>query len=96
MGEFVFKRQCGRCPAVEEVPVTIEDIKKGVNPEKDRSRALKVSLGGEEILFHSYLCSACHDICMRYVEHIAKELSKKSATRTRSTDEGPELMVEDE
>lgn len=94
MGEFVFKRQCGRCPAVEEVPVSVEDIKKGVDPGKDKSRALQIRVGGKEVVSHDFLCDACTEICSRYVDNIAKQLEKKSATRSKTEDGEPELEVE--
>lgn len=92
MGEFVFKRQCGRCPAVEEVPVSVEDIKKGVDPSRDKSRALQVKVGGEVVVDHDFLCDACNEICTRYAENISKQLEKKSATRSK--DEGGETEVD--
>lgn len=86
MSELVFKRQCGRCPAVEEVPVSYEDIKSGKDPSKDRSRVLKISVGGKTIVDHDFLCDNCLEIVDNYVQNIGRRLEKRSSTRERTVE----------
>jgi len=87
MDELVFKRQCGRCPAVGEIAVTFDEIKKGKDPGKDKSRAMKIVVGGKTLVDHDYLCDACQEITARYIESIGRELEKRSSTRERRADD---------
>jgi hypothetical protein len=87
MSELVFKRNCNRCPAVQEVPLSFDEIKAGKDPTKDRSRAVKISVGGQVFVSHEYLCDACIEICSRYVKNIGRQLEKRSALRERSEEE---------
>lgn len=83
--ELVFKRPCGRCPAIGEIPVSIAEIKKGTDPSKDRSREMKITIGGKVVVAHAFLCDACQDICTRAIENIGRELEKRSSTRDRTS-----------
>jgi hypothetical protein len=83
MSELVFKRPCGRCPAIGEVPISFEDIKAGKDPSQDQSRRMQVAIGGNMMVDYEFLCDACLEICSRHVLSIGKELEKRSSSRER-------------
>lgn len=81
---------CERCPAVEEDPISLEDLKAGVVPDSD-DRDISVSVGGVEVVHYHYVCKACWEILSVHVADIATQPQKKSSQRkrraSRSTDE---------
>jgi hypothetical protein len=90
MSSLVFKRPCARCPAVAEVPISFEQVKKGVDPAKDKSRRIVVQIGGKTIVEHDHLCDACQEICAKYIANIGKKLEKKASVRERAPAEPAE------
>lgn len=87
MGSLVFKRQCGRCPAIAEMPVTIDEVKKGKIPIDNGQRALRIVLGANTMVEHDFLCDACLEICNKYIKNIGKQLEKRASTRERADEE---------
>ncbi len=79
---FVLKRQCQRCPAVQEVVVTTEDIKAGKIPAESKTAKYAVVVDGKTIASYSELCEACEEAVSKAILDIARKREKKSSKRT--------------
>lgn len=81
---IVMKRSCERCPAVQETPISVEDLASGkFKPagSKDAPVKYEVKVEGKAIVSYKYLCTACEAMVKTAIENIAKTLEKKSSTR---------------
>jgi hypothetical protein len=80
---MVVKRQCERCPAVKEIPVTAEDIKTNkYAPQKaDAPPRYQISVAGKVTASYSNLCDPCEQQVSKAITEIAKKREKKSSTR---------------
>lgn len=87
------KRQCGRCPREEHIPI---DIKEAVELaqrgelEKPANPAITVFIDGTETVSREHLCGPCREIVARLLEQIGRKLEHRSSLRT-SGEEGVEL-----
>ncbi len=83
MSEIVLKKQCERCPAVEEVPVSAEDIKSGkYQPEKtDGAPKIEIKVAGKVAVAYRRLCEACQAAVDKAIADIAKKREKKTSKR---------------
>lgn len=81
---FVLKKTCERCPAVEEVPVSAEDIKTGkYQPEKtDGPPRVEIKMAGKVVASYRYLCTACDAAVAKAVQDIGSKREKKTSVRT--------------
>ena len=79
---LVFKRRCERCPAVEEIPTTLEELQAGAVGE-DSDREVSVSVGNVEIVNYQYVCKSCWEILSAHVADMATQPKKKSSLRKR-------------
>lgn len=84
MSDLILKKQCERCPAVEEVPVSAEDIKSGkYQPEKsDGPPKYEIKVAGKVVCSYKRLCAACEAAVAKQVTDIAKKREKKTSTRS--------------
>lgn len=83
---LVIKRSCERCPAVDEIQLTLEDIKNGKLPlDKAESPArFEVKINGKTAALYKRLCAACEATVSKMVEDIATKREKKTSVRTKS------------
>lgn len=81
---IVLKKQCERCPAVDEVPVSAEDIKSGKYvPEKnDGPPKFEIKVAGKVVASYKRLCAACDAAITKQVTDISKKREKKTSTRS--------------
>lgn len=80
---IVVKRQCERCPAVEEVAVTVEEIKAGKLPvDKADAPKIEVRVGGKVVASYKRLCAACEASVTKAIEDISKKREKKTSKRS--------------
>lgn len=81
---IVLKKQCERCPAVEEVPVSAEDIKSGkYQPEKsDGPPKFEIKVAGKTVCVYRRLCTNCEAAVQKDVSNIAKKREKKTSARS--------------
>lgn len=81
---FVLKKQCERCPAVEEQVVSTEDIKAGkvtIGATKGPPR-YQILVAGKESVSYNRLCAACEAAVSKAVADIAKKREKKTSQRS--------------
>jgi len=80
---MVMKRQCERCPAVKEIPVTAEDIKnnKYAPPKADAPPRYQISSNGKVVVAYTNLCDPCEQQVSKAIAEISKKREKKSSTR---------------
>lgn len=87
---IVIKRDCQRCPAVDEVPVTAEDIKTGkVGAAKDPAKTVpkyEVKIAGKVTISYEHLCPACDNMVSRMIDDMGKKRDKKTSRRSRRDD----------
>lgn len=83
MSDIVIKKQCERCPAVEEVPVTADDIKSGkYQPDKsDGPPKIEIKIDGKMVKTYRRLCAACQAAVDKAVADIVKKREKKTSLR---------------
>lgn len=81
---IVLKKQCERCPAVEEIPVSVEDIKSGKHTldKPDGPPRIEIKVGGKVVTTYRILCDACDAAVSKAVSDIAKKREKKSSQRS--------------
>ena len=82
MSEFVVKRQCERCPAVEEISVTAEDIKSGKYKPEPAAVKYSVLVDGKPLASYSRLCEACDEAVSKAILDIARKREKKTSKRS--------------
>lgn len=94
--KLVVKKQCERCPRVEEHEIDIATVREtGFSLDPD-VKSCQVEIDGEEIGTYEYLCETCRDIVSNYVVAIFQKLEKVSAHRKKKTKEDePEVTVEE-
>lgn len=82
---IVIKRECQRCPAVEEVPVTAEDLKAGkigVPAPTNKPPKYQILIDGKPTVSYSYLCNGCENLMTRAIEDLGKRPKKKTSRRS--------------
>ena len=94
--KLVVKKECERCPRVEEHEVDIATVREtGFSLDPDVT-SCTVQVDGEEIGTYTYLCETCRDIVSNYVVSIFSVQKKVSSHRRRKPKEDePEVTVED-
>jgi len=81
---IVMKRSCERCPAVQEVPVSVEDIASGkIKLGGKELPKYSVLIDGKPVVSYRHLCSACETAVKNAIETISKTLEKKASARTK-------------
>jgi hypothetical protein len=82
---IVMKRSCERCPAVQEIPVSVEDIASGkFKPQaKDGTPKYEIKVEGKPVASFRYLCEACESTVRAALDNISKTLEKKAALRKK-------------
>jgi len=83
---LVIKRSCERCPAIDEIQFTMEDIKNGKLP-MDKSEGpsrFEVKVNGKSVASYKRLCAACEATVAKMVDDIATKREKKTSIRTKS------------
>lgn len=86
---LIEKTPCGRCPAMAEIEVTLEELVAAQkHPEKEPPPILQVRFQGQELelVSYRYLCSACQEIVSRNIRTLC-EVEKRSALRVRGKKE---------
>lgn len=80
---IVIKKPCERCPQVDEVPITADDIKAGkMKPEPtDAPAKYEVKVGGKTHVTYRKLCFACEAAVTKAIDEIATKRQKKSRHR---------------
>lgn len=80
---IVLKKQCERCPAVDEVPVSAEDIKAGKYvPEKtDGPPNIEIKVAGKTVASYKRLCAACQASIAKMIGDIGTKRTKKTSQR---------------
>ena len=83
---LVIKRSCERCPAIDEIQLTVEDIKNGKLPldKAEGPCRFEVKVGGKAVASYRRLCAACEATVAKMVEDIATKREKKTSIRTKS------------
>ena len=83
---LVIKRSCERCPAIDEIQLTMEDIKNGKLPlDKSEGPArFEVKVNGKSVASYKRLCAACEATVSKMVDDIATRREKKTSIRTKS------------
>ncbi len=81
---IVLKKQCERCPAVEEIPVTPEDIKSGkyIPEKKGGPPKYEIKIGGEVVCSYTRLCANCDAAVKKDIANINKRPKKKTTQRS--------------
>lgn len=81
---IVIKRQCDRCPAVEETAITVDDIKAGKLPveKADAAPKYEIKVAGKVVASFKRLCTACEEQVAKAVEDIGKKREKKTSKRS--------------
>jgi hypothetical protein len=79
------KRSCERCPAVQEIPISVEDIASGKfkSNAKESAPKYKVEVEGKVVVAYRYLCAACEATVKSAIEGVAKTLEKKASQRAK-------------
>ncbi len=86
---IVIKRECQRCPAVDEVPITAEEIKSGkvgVPTPKDKPPKYQMMINGKPAFSYDHLCPACDNLITRAIDDMGKKREKKTSRRQRRDD----------
>lgn len=86
---IVIKRECQRCPATEEVPVTAEDLKAGkigIPAPANKPPKYQVVVEGKVAVSYSYLCPGCENLMSKAIEDLGKRPKKKTSRRSSSDD----------
>lgn len=86
------KKQCSRCPRVEQKDITIEEAVKLAKDTKKQPPALEVFLEGESLGSFELLCDTCQTIIARYLENTMKRPKHQSSLREQS--EEPDVKIE--
>lgn len=86
---IVIKRECQRCPAVDEVPITAEDIKSGklgtpAPPNKPPKYEMRIN--GKVAFSYDHLCPGCENLISRSIDDMGKKREKKTSRRSRRDD----------
>lgn len=79
---FIIKRQCERCPAVEEIAVTAEDIKSGKYKSDPPAQKYAVLVEGKVMAAYSRLCGTCDEAVSKAILDIARKREKKTSKRS--------------
>jgi len=74
---FFQKRPCSRCPRIDEIQVTAEEMQ---HP-KEEPTAVYIVVRGEEEHNMQHLCDECRVIVDTHLEIITKRLEKTSSRR---------------
>src|SRR3954471_4291471 len=80
MPKIELTEQCGRCPRVERISVSLEEAVARVKITAAKQKAFAASLDGKETLSFDHLCEECRGIIAGYCEQM-KPQGKKSARR---------------
>jgi len=84
---IVMKRACERCPAVQEIPISVDDIASGKFKPQSKETAgapkYEVKVDGKPVASFKYLCAACESTVNVAIENISKTLEKKASVRTK-------------
>lgn len=86
--KLCIKKQCERCPRVEEEFLTVEEVQKQ-GFHLDAGHSCRMVIDGAEIGSFGHLCSNCKEVVLKYAASIFTPLEKVSSTR-RSKEEIPE------
>lgn len=81
---IVIKRECQRCPAVDEIPITAEDIKKGsagAPPPANKPPKYEMKIDGKVAFSYSHLCPACDHVITKAIDDMGKKREKKTSRR---------------
>lgn len=82
---IVMKRSCERCPAVEETPISVEDIATGKFKPKtkdpDSPSKYEFKVDGKTLAVFRYLCPACDSLVKGMLETVSKKVTKKASVR---------------
>lgn len=82
MSDFIVKRQCERCPSVEEIQVSAEDIKSGKYKPEPTAVKYSVLVDGKPLASYSRLCEACDEAVSKAILDIARKREKKTSKRS--------------
>lgn len=86
---IVIKRECQRCPAVDEVPITAEDLKAGkvgMPAPANKPPRYEMKIDGKTAFTYSHLCPACENMISRAIDDMGKKREKKTSRRSRRDD----------
>lgn len=86
MSDSIFiKRSCERCPAVEEVALTLEDLKagKGLKAAEGPPR-WEIKSAGKVVVNYRQLCAACEAAVSKMILDISTPREKKTSLRTKA------------
>lgn len=89
---IALKRQCSRCPRVEEQEISLEEAAKLQKTGLKGPKAFRAMLNGDVVVEHENLCAVCEEIVQNYLSNIGKVLQHRSSLRT--SDDAPEVEVE--
>jgi len=80
------RRECSRCPRVEHVEITMEEVVERAKRSKagfaeSESSALNIRVDGEIVADFSVLCTQCRGIVARHLQGVIKKSDKQSSMR---------------
>ena len=81
--KLVVKKECERCPRVEEHEVSVAVVRKTGFSLDRKVVSCKVEVDGEQIGSYANLCETCREIVSNYVVSIFQKLEKVSAHRKK-------------
>lgn len=91
--KLVVKKQCERCPRVEEHEVDLETVRKsGFSLDPD-VKSIRIDIDGDEIGNFEYLCDTCREIVNNYVVSILSTQTKVSSHRKKKSKGEEEVEV---
>lgn len=79
------KKQCSRCPRVELIDISIEEVLEMAKRAKSTEPPfLVIRIEGQEAVKFAALCTPCQGIVARHLEQVAKRPEKQSSLREAS------------
>ena len=78
---IALKRQCSRCPRIEEETVSLEAAARLCQLDLKGPSAMRVIIDGAETVDFEHLCDPCREITDRALGNIGRALQHKSSTR---------------
>jgi hypothetical protein len=83
MSTIVVKRQCNRCPRIDETVVSMAEVAAmAVNQTKEPA-ALKLFIDGDEAYEFQHLCQPCRAIVNEYLGMACRGVPHRSSTRQK-------------